>query len=250
MPAQSIKRPDNQEVYAHVYNKGIEGRVIFNDKQDYEVFTGFLKDYLTTPADPESTKKAFTVNGRAFLGVPHQPKNYLNKVELLAYCLTPDHWHLLLKQKTKGAIEKFIRSLCTRYSIYFNKKYQRSGTLFGGRYKSVQVEGVPSLRLLTRYFHQATSDSSYPEYLGQRNTDWVKANVVLASPKERQGYRDFVEKYGLNQAEQELLERIVFESESEHLGGEALIDTADVEPRSKTPEFVATAALFVVLMAL
>ena len=50
--------------------------------------------------------------------------------------------------------------------------------------------------------------------------------------------------------EQELLERIVFESEIEHFGGEAAINTADVEPRSKTPEFVATAALFVVLMAL
>ena len=237
--------------YSHIYNKGIEDRVIFNDEQDYQVFQGFLEGYLTPPADPETTKKAFTVNGRVFRGIPHQPKNYFKKVQLVAYCLMPGHFHLALQQTTPGSVEKFIRSLCTRYSIYFNKKYQRTGTLFGGRYKFAWIKDVASLRLLTRYFHQAGSNSSYPEYLGHRTTPWVNTNVVLSSQKNGQpSYQNFVESYQLNQNEQGSLAKIVFESESEHFDRATATVAADSQPRSRIPELAATTVAFVLLVAL
>src|SRR3972149_9961260 len=107
MPAKNLHRIDEEGIYCHIWNKGVENRIIFNDEQDYEVFLGYLKDYLTAPADPESIKKAFTVNGKTFRGMPHQPKNYLNKVELIAYSLIPNHFHLLVHQKTRGSVERF-----------------------------------------------------------------------------------------------------------------------------------------------
>ena len=245
----SLYSEGTSSAYSHIYNKGVEDRIIFNDEADYQVFLSFLEGYLTPPADPETTKKAFTVNGRVFRGIPHQPKNYFNKVKLIAYCLMPSHFHLALHQATPGSVENFIRSLCTRYSIYFNKKYQRTGTLFGGRYKFSWIKDAPSLRLLTRYFHQAGDSSSYPEYLGKRITPWVDTNVVLSLQKHsRSSYQDFVEKYQLNQKEKDLLEKIVFESEPEHFDRDTLTVASDLQPRLKLPEFIAIASVFILLV--
>ncbi len=61
MPAKNLQRVDKKGGFSHLYNRGIAGKVIFNNEQDYEVFRGFLKDYLTPPTNPESIKKTFTV---------------------------------------------------------------------------------------------------------------------------------------------------------------------------------------------
>lgn len=221
MPAKNLHRTLAKGIYSHIYNKGVDDRVIFNDGQDYETFQAFLNDYLSAPKDPESVKKDFKVNGRTFRGTPHQPKNYLNKVELIAYSLMPNHFHLLLHQVTEGSLESFIRSLCTRYSIYFNKKYQRTGSLFQGPYKSVHIQDELRLLYLTRYLHQAKGRCSYEEYLGERETSWVKPKVIMSHfgkfGKNVSDYKLFVEKYELDQKEKGLLEGITFESDTEHL---------------------------------
>lgn len=218
MPAKNSKRVSEEGTYSHIYNKGIENRIIFNERDDYEVFLGYLRDYLSTPG--ETAKKEFTVNGRIFRGVPHQPKNHFNQVELLAYSLMPNHFHLVLHQKTRGSIERFMRSLTTRYSMYFNKKYNRSGTLFVGPYKAVHVKDMPSLFLLSRYLHKGDGSgySSYPEYLGQKETSWVKPEVVLAlAGNDKEKYKKFVEEHAFTEKENEALEGIVLESISKPL---------------------------------
>lgn len=257
MTAQDLKKTDKGKNCFHVYNRGVANGMIFNDKQDYEVFLSYLEDYLTSPKKSEELQKTFTVKGRAFRGVPHQPKNYFNKIELLAYCLTPDHFHLLLRPITKDSLEGFMRSLSTKYSIYFNKKYQRQGSLFGGPYKSVPINDVPCLLFITHYFHhhpQKENDnnlidtySSYADYLGKRKTSWVKANSVLSFfenfknefLKGIKNYKDFVEKYNLNQKEKELLERNIIEKESGSLEKNML----PLAKRNVTTETVAYAPL-------
>src|SRR3990167_1513520 len=193
----SAKNPSGigkEGAYYHVYNKGIEDRIIFADDADYQVFLGYLEDYLSPKKTPESTKKDFTVNGRVFRGVPHQPKNYFKKVELVAYSLKPDHFHLLLREITQKSLQAFVRSLATRYAMYFNRKYRRTGTLFAGPYKSVIVGNETSLLLLTRYLHKAGGYSSYPEYSGAKVTPWVKTKLVLSIKNSKGEYKDFVEK--------------------------------------------------------
>src|SRR3989304_8979592 len=164
MPAQYLLRTNEDGTYCHVYNRGIENKTIFNDEDDYNVFLGFLKEYLSAPPDIETTKKVFNINGRAFRGTPHMPKNYFGKLELVAYNLMPNHFHLLLHQKTSDSLEGFVRSLCTRYSMYFNKKYQRTGSLFQGPYKLALIKDETRLLHLPRYFIKAGYSSSHEHF--------------------------------------------------------------------------------------
>lgn len=191
----------------HIFNRGVEQRVIFSDEQDYKTFISYLEDYLTSPKDAKTVRKSFVVNGKTFQGVPHQPKNYKDKVELVAYSLMPNHFHLLLKEVSSNSTERFIRSLCTRYSMYFNKKYERKGPLFEGPYKSVLIENTSQLSLLTRHLHKDHGYSTYPEYLSQRKTAWVNPLIL------EEDHKTFVEKSDISPAQKALLAEINFENE-------------------------------------
>lgn len=184
MPAKSLQRVSGESTYSLVYNKGVENRIIFNDTQDYDVFIKYLKEYLSAPIDHESAKQSFTINGRTYKGTPHQPKNYLNEVELIAYRLLPDHFYLILHQVTSNAQTRFLRSLLTRYSIYFNKKYKHTGPLFDGPYKSTPINNLSKLAEAAAEIHalktedkQAEIYSSYYEYAGKRTTSWLKPAI-------------------------------------------------------------------------
>lgn len=136
--------------------------------------------------------------------------------------------------------------------MYFNKKYKHSGPLFEGPYKSVQIKDQPSLLHLTDYLHHTGSYSSYAEYLGLRVTSWIK-------PKKGTAYKDFVEKYVFDQKENELIGGITIDSETEHLERRDLIRAASAEeippdlnlkPLQRIPEFLAAAAIFLLLVTI
>lgn len=273
MPAKYIRRIDKEKCYFHILNRGISGKAVFKDEQDYGVFLGYLQDYLTPPPQLNNCKKAFMIRGRTFQGTPHQPKNYFDKVHLIAYNLMPDHFHLLLQQITKESLEKFMRSLSTRYSMYYNKRYQCTGPLFEGPYKSIDIDGISPLLHLTRYFHRSTKInnvgcSSYTEYLDKRETLWVKPDTVLSFFNNSEnkafrgigGYKNFVEKYEPNQEDKELLQRIILEKESEHLErstpqltgsnpSEEITSYSDIKPQFRFPEFAVATVIFVLLFA-
>lgn len=207
MPAKnSIKIYRENSIY-HIYNRGVEKRKIFLDEQDYKVFLTCLKQYLS---NPETEPKRQTLQGETLQY--HRSKNYFEEIELLSFCLMPNHIHLLIKQKNKDSIKKFTQSLFTRYSIYFNRKYERSGPLFQGVYKATNVVNKDYLLDLTRYIHKnplkyrrnlIESYSSYSTYLGLNNTVWVNKNIVLdyfnestfIKHKNIRSYKEFVEKF-------------------------------------------------------
>lgn len=223
MPAKNLLRIADKGTFCHVYNRGVEKRVIFADENDYKAFVGFLEDYLNPPVSSENIRESFVIKGRTFEGTPHRPKNYFNKVELIAYRLRPNHFHLLLHQVEEGAIGKFLRSLCTRYSIYFNKRHQRAGTLFEGPYKSAQIKDLPQLLQTSLYLHRLSENgeddgskhSSYFEYLGERKTPWVKSDIVLSFFKQEKeyllkgmkSYEELIKRYEPTQEQRELLEK-------------------------------------------
>ena len=124
----------------------------------------------------------------------------------------PNHFHLLIKQNDKDSLKSFMMSLITRYSMYFNKKYDRVGSLFQGIYRAVLVTDEQYLLHLSRYIHLnpsgASEDiisaySSYSEYLGLRKTSWLRPDFILNQFNNRVGiefkkinsYKNFVEKY-------------------------------------------------------
>lgn len=212
MPSKNVVKTYVSDGFYHAYNRGVEKRTIFNDTQDYKVFLGYLKDSLSEPSKRQRLRKAFTLKGETFKGVSRQPKNFLKEIELIAYCLISNHFHLLLKQNKKKSMAQFLQSISTRYSMYFNKKYDRVGSLFQGPYKAILITKDPYLLHLSRYIHinplENTMDltkaySSYADYLGLRKTLWVKPDIVLSFfskatlPEFKKGnsYKDFVEKY-------------------------------------------------------
>ncbi|OGD87998.1 hypothetical protein A3J17_02215 [Candidatus Curtissbacteria bacterium RIFCSPLOWO2_02_FULL_40_11] len=215
MPSKNSIKLYIDNSYYHIYNRGVEKRKIFLDKKDYKVFLSYLKAYLEPPKEPK--KLEFQPNNTVFKGIRRPLNNFNKEIELTAYCLMPNHFHLLIHQKTSKAIEFFMRSLGTKYSQYFNKKYERVGYLFQGTYKAVLVENDNYLLHLTRYIHLNPSKesplkgaySSYSEYLGERKTGWVKPTKILEFFKTAQktslndilSYQSFTEDYLLDPKE-------------------------------------------------
>lgn len=196
MPARNAVKIYFEGGYYHLYNRGVDKGDIFSEEQDYRVFISYLGEYLSPPVPP--TEDEIKKGGRIYIR-----KNYFQKIELLAFVLMPNHFHLMLKQHESRAIEGFMRSLNTRYSGYFNKYHQRTGHLLQSVYKGVIVESEEQFLWLSRYIHRnplertdkgeglaAYPYSSYQTYLGITPLKWINSMDVLGDTKD---YRGFVE---------------------------------------------------------
>lgn len=218
MPARNTIKTFVKDGYYHIYNRGVEKRTIFEDTQDYKVFLKYLKEYLSPAPDIKDLKTIFTIQGTSFKGIPRQIKNYNKKIELVAYCLMPNHFHFLINQKDTRIMENFMRSFLTRYSMYFNRKYNRVGPLFQGIYKAVLIKDDPYLLHLSRYIHLNPSEhtkdlintySSYADFLGLKKTEWINPSFILnffdnsTIPElvKVNSYKDFVENYKKDSAD-------------------------------------------------
>lgn len=227
MPAKNTVKQYVENSYYHIYNRGVEKRTIFKDKKDYKVLLSYLKEYLSPPPDPKKLLKTITFKGSTFKGIPRQINNYHNEIKLTAYSLMPNHFHFLIKQDSQRSIKAFMQSLATRYTIYFNKRYKRVGSLFQSIYKAVLIDQENYLLHLTRYIHLnpqayfkdlSQAYSSYAEYLGKRNTSWVHPSEILSLftpatlsiPKSINTYKAFVEDYQKNS--QEVLGNLTLET--------------------------------------
>lgn len=142
MPHRNLIRIFIADHSYHCYNRGVERRKIFLDAQDYGVFLNRLKRLLANPDELKDEEP-----GRDRL------RSFHGEIELVAYCLMPNHYHLLLKQVNETALAEFMRSLSTSYTMYFNKRYQRVGPLFQGRYKARLVDTDAYDLHLSRYIH-------------------------------------------------------------------------------------------------
>ncbi len=211
MPARNTVKQFIPDAYYHIYNRGVEKRDIFCDKQDYLVFLSYLKTYLE-PKERVILEAAFTHPLTCWADKDKLIKlmrlnNFYDTLKLVSYCLMSNHFHLLVKQGAKNTIDKFMNSLCTRYSMYFNRKYKRVGPLFQGVYKAVLVETDEQLLYLSAYIHrnplkilqgialQNYQYSSYAKYLGLKKTRWINSQIILANFAESgvNSYRSFVE---------------------------------------------------------
>lgn len=200
MPARNLIKYYLPNSIYHIYNRGVEKRIIFSDDQDYNVFLGYIKEYLTQ-------SQGETLKFRDYSG------KFIDEIKLLAFCLMPNHFHLLIKQKNKDSMKKFTQALFTRYSMYFNKKYNRIGSLFQSAYKAVNVIDKDHLLYVSKYIHRnpivSKTDlnlkiySSYSDYLGTTNTIWLNKKIILQEFKKNSyikfnkisSYQDFVEKW-------------------------------------------------------
>jgi len=164
----------------HIYNRGVEKRKTFLDKQDYLRFIHNLFEFN----DEAATKNLFFYFNRLTSEVePHylkpnrEPRKLL--VNILAFCLMPNHFHLLVQQIKENGVVRFMQKLGTGYTMYFNQKYERVGGLFQGRFKAVLVENEAHFIHLPYYIHCNPLDLAAPEWREREIKDYKKAMRFL-----------------------------------------------------------------------
>lgn len=139
--------------YYHVYSRGSEKRIIFLDKADKKRFLERLEEYKD-----------------------------LHYVKIIAYCLMPNHYHLLIQQNSDEPISKFISRLNLAYAMYFNKRYERVGPLFQGRFKAKHVGTDEYLLHLSRYIH--LNPLTHLDERGLKNYHWSSLKNYLSDAKD------------------------------------------------------------------
>jgi putative transposase len=146
----------NLHIY-HIYNRGVEKRKVFLDGQDRFRFIHDLYEFNDEdPVLPANIRLSARRPSQAQC-LEVEPLNIRKKrkllVDILVWCLMPNHFHLLIRQRKDNGIVLFMQKLGTGYTMYFNQKYHRVGPLFQGRFKAVLVENDNYLLHLSRYIH-------------------------------------------------------------------------------------------------
>jgi putative transposase len=187
MPGRNVLKSDASESFYHVYVRGGNKSRIFREDADYEMFLQLFARYLSL----------VEVKNSAGVSYP----NYSNRVELLAFCLMPNHVHILLYQYSQHDMTEFMRSLLTSYSMYFNHKYKRTGPLFESRYKASLVSDDAYLHHISRYIHLNPRQwkeypySSLPYYLQQVSDDWIVPRRIAELFEGPTTYLQFLDDY-------------------------------------------------------
>ena len=147
--------------FYHVYNRGVDKRKIFFVDRDWDIFQWLLyvrnsDKRIDLPKSSKNTKSP---------GVPWRQVDTGNKlVDIITYAFMDNHFHLLLKEKQEGGISKFMSRLMTSYSMYMNKKYDRSGPLMCRPFRSRHINSDEYLRWVISYIHLNPIDQIEPKW--------------------------------------------------------------------------------------
>ena len=147
------KTPLVNEQYYHIYNRGVARLPTFSAKRDYERFiTSLLYYRFNSPPFKLSRLLNFPKEQQEkILGKITEIND--TKVEIISFCLMPNHFHLLLRQNIENGISIFLKHLTDSYTRYYNTKHKRVGPLFQGAFKAVHIESTEQLLHLSRYIH-------------------------------------------------------------------------------------------------
>jgi len=187
MSSRNVLKVDMDQSYYHIYARGASRQPIFLDEADRAYFLSLFHRYLSRDETTNS------------VGIPYEKLH--DAIELLCYCLMSNHFHLLVYQEHERAMQRLMRGIMTSYSRYFNKKYDRSGSLFESRYKASRISNDTYLMHISRYIHlnpdnwSTYPDSSIQYYTGQVAPDWLSVDKVLALFSSRDAYLEFVSDY-------------------------------------------------------
>lgn len=133
--------------YYHLYNRGTDKRKIFLDKADHERFVSLL--FLCNSGIPLHRSDHQGVALEKIFAVARET----TLVDIGAYCLMPNHFHLLIHEQTEGGVSLFMHKLATAYTLYFNKRHERRGSLFEGTFRAEHASRDEYLKYLFAYIH-------------------------------------------------------------------------------------------------
>ncbi len=193
MPSRIVPLVNNY--FYHIYNRGSEKKPIFGSRKDHQRFIKTMNYYQFLGPKPKFSHFS------QFQKFKPDPSKKI--VDIVCYCLMPNHFHFLLKQLVDGGITEFVGKLSNSYTKYYNTKHNRVGPLLQGEFKSVLIEKDEQLIHISRYIHLnprvslVTKDldnyewSSYKEYLAQTGGFCAKQEILnfFKNPK---AYQQFV----------------------------------------------------------
>lgn len=182
----------------HIFNRGVNKGDIFFSEKDYKHFLSAAKHYLIKNSKYSYEKL------RNEPGSSGSPTSFKPKIEILAYCLMPNHFHLLVKQMVDKGIASYMQRFINSYVHYINIKYKRVGPLFQGPFKGVLIESDEQFLHVSRYIHLnplasgLVSDlknypwSSYHSYIGGGEDGLSNPELILRNFKTKKDYEQFV----------------------------------------------------------
>lgn len=197
MPTRNVVKIFVPESYYHVYDRGWNLTKLFLDEEDYAFFEYILARHLSP--DPVKDRK-----GREYL-------HFYPTIQLNAYCLMGNHFHMLVYQQEEHAMTDLMKSILVAYTTYFNKKYHRRGALFESTYKAVLISRDDQLMHITRYIHlnhasyRTWRHSSYLDFLSETPRSFIDAAPILDLFSSPQEYAAFVADYEQLQRERDTI---------------------------------------------
>ena len=215
-----------EQIY-HIFNRGVASAPIFLSPKNCSRFLD-LVDYYHFSNTPCSFSRLLNLprEERESLLIRLKKENALH-VEVLAYCLMPNHFHFLLKQVTDNGISTFMRNLQNSYVKYLNFKSKRAGPLFQSMFKAIRIETDEQLLHVSRYIHLNPSTayilesenledyrwSSYGIYLNKDSVDqsFVNPEFILDFFKSGKEYGKFVVDQAEYQRELDKIKHLIFE---------------------------------------
>jgi len=191
----------------HIFNRAVNKQIIFHDVSDYFRFL-FLILYLQSPIifQQLGRKVKEFVQSRALDRGEEDKIIKKRRVELVAFCIMPNHFHLIVKELEEGGITAYMQRGLTAYSKYYNTKYDKSGHVFQGPYKVVHITDNHQLLYLSAYIHRNPREivkwfrkedqyqwSSYQDFIGENR--WGKLilpDIIIGQFKNKAEYKNFV----------------------------------------------------------
>ncbi len=138
--------------YYHIYNRGVDKRKTIIDEYDLDRFLESMKEFNTPEQIGSIYQLSFAKNK---LSTPTTKSEKL--VSIISYCVNPNHFHILVTPLIEKGIEKFMQKI-GGYTRYFNEKYERSGVLFQGKFKSKHVKDNRYILHLSAYINMNNRD--------------------------------------------------------------------------------------------
>ncbi len=188
------KTPFVKGEYYHIYNRGVEKRNIFSDQHDLNRFFQSMKEFNVV-------EPIGSIYEHSFIQLGSRTSKSDKLVNLICYCLNPNHYHFILEPVIDKGIEKFMQRLGGGYTNYFNNKHKRNGVLFQGKFKARHVNSdllnISVYVNLNNYVHQLGSrspklyKSSWDEYKGKNRENFCYKDIILEQFENSNEYASF-----------------------------------------------------------
>lgn len=166
----------------HALNRGVDGRDLFLDSQDYARFVHNLYEF--NDRAPADNNIGYHFQSRDFVN-PYIVRERETLVDIHGWVLMKNHYHLLLSERVAGGITLFLRKLNVGYANYFNERRKRKGTLFQGRTKKILIDREAHFLYILHYLHLNPLD-----YLAGAEEWRVRSKSGITSVKNAIAYLD------------------------------------------------------------